>query len=438
MEQKRVPENQEKEKIGHYDFSRYSFPQSKELKIRLYGKRRTKERVYLEIKDLIDKEGTSITELASRLGKSTRQIQRYIKIMAQLRMIKLDAQTGRLVKKEIAVSSMSRHQFAKIPEITKWLDDCIARQIKPKTMQQYLLAVKYMFHLVNSSPKNVVSSKESAIEFWTKFIVQYRKQDPSIGTHRHRVSFKNFLASFNIVFPPHMGKVYGLSSAHDKYGVYAGVCLSGAITEEIGEMMLQDGDIELYTWWRIGLRTGARNRAIAKMIWDRIYFDETNEDGTESFRLEQHETKDPRGHWFLGENGDWKTKYPPLDLKKLLLEWKSRSGGSRFLWVKDTGSDAKNRKNAERKGWMMAKRLRPYYERIAHKVDLRTREYMFKRPTHIMRHTLAQQMKEAGLTNEEIADSFGWRTPYIVGTWYTKTSEKKKKELGIRCSKVIF
>jgi hypothetical protein len=56
----------------------------------------------------------------------------------------------------------------------------------------------------------------------------------------------------------------------------------------------------------------------------------------------------------------------------------------------------------------------------------------------MMRHILAQQMKDAGMTNEEIADAFGWRTPEIVGTWYSKTSEKKKKELGLKCSKVIF
>lgn len=437
MEQKKSQENQKTAKIGHEDFFRYPFSQY-DRRIKLHGKRIEKEIIYFKIKDLINEGVTSTNELSSRLGKSVRQTRRYLKKMARVRMVKLDTQTGRLIKEGINYQSISRHQFAKIPEVSKWLDDCIARQIKPKTIQQYLLAVKYMFGLVKANPKNVVSSKKEAIEFWTKFIIQYRKQNPTRGTHNYRIGFKNFIASFDIIFPPRMGKVYGLSSAHDKYGIYAGVCLSGMITEEIGEMMLQDNDIELYTWWRIGLRTGARNRAIAKMTWDRIYFDETNEDGTESFRLEQHETKDPRGHWFLGENGDWKTKYPPLDLKKLLLEWKSRSGDSRFLWIEDAGSDAQNRKNAERKAMIMAKRLRPYYERIAHKVDLRTREYMFKRPTHVMRHTLAQQMKEAGLTNEEIADSFGWRTPYIVGTWYTKTSEKKKKELGIRCSKVIF
>jgi hypothetical protein len=140
----------------------------------------------------------------------------------------------------------------------------------------------------------------------------------------------------------------------------------------------------------------------------------------------------------LGENGEWKVKYPPLDLKKLLLEWKSCAVDSRFLWFEDGGSDAQNRKNADRMVRVIVPRLKSYYEQISPKLDSRTREYMMKRPTHLMRHTLAQQMKDAGLTNEEIADSFGWRTSQIVSTWYTKTSEKKRKELGMRCSKVIF
>ena len=86
----------------------------------------------------------------------------------------------------------------------------------------------------------------------------------------------------------------------------------------------------------------------------------------------------------------------------------------------------------------MTRKLRKYFEKIADKVDPLTREYMFKKPGHLMRHTLAQQMKDGGMTNEEIADAFGWRTPAIVGTWYCKTLDKKKKELGLRCAKVIF
>jgi DNA-binding transcriptional regulator YhcF (GntR family) len=419
---------------------KYPFFQKGDHRIRLHGIRRKKERVYLEIKDLIDKGTTSITELGSRLGKSTRQIRRYIKDMARLGMIKLDPETGRLVKKRLTdCELLSKDEFTKITEIEKWINDCIARDVQPSTISQYVKCLKSILTTTKTIPKDVVKSKKDAVEIWAKFMVEFRKQNPARGTQYYRVSFKNFLSSFEITFAPREGKMYGLSSSHDRYGAYAGVSLSQELTKKIGNMILANDDLQLYTWWRIGLRTGARSKAISTMVWERIYFDEKNEDGSQSFKLEQHETKDARGHYHIGQNGEWKTKYPPLDLRKLLLKWKKESGiNSRFLWFKDSLTDAQNKRNAERVKERVVKKLRMYFEKIADKVDPLTREYMFKKPGHLMRHILAQQMRDAGLTNDEIADSFGWRSPDIVGTWYTKTSEKKRKELGMRCSKVIF
>ena len=122
----------------------------------------------------------------------------------------------------------------------------------------------------------------------------------------------------------------------------------------------------------------------------------------------------------------------------MLFRWKQRSGNAKFVWFTDGFTDAQNRSNAERVKGRIVKKLRMYFAKIADEVDPLTREYMFKKPGHLMRHTLAQQMKDSGMTNEEIADAFGWRSPEIVGTWYSKTSEKKKKELGMKCAKVIF
>ncbi|MEO9307159.1 MAG: hypothetical protein ABI342_02465 [Nitrososphaera sp.] len=403
-------------------------------------KQRRQEKLFLKLKNMIDNETTSITELAGKIGKSRRHTRRYIAKMASLGMVRLNPGTGTLVKtKEINFDSISKTNFRKIPEISKWIKDCISRDVSPLTISQYLNSVKYILRLTKTIPKNVIKSKKDAIETWVKFMVEFRKQHPDRGNHCYRVSFKNFLASFDITFAARMGKMHGLSSSHDRYGAYAGVSLSKELTKSIGDMILENDDLMLYVWWRIGLRTGARSKAISTMVWERIYFDEKNEDGSESFKLEQHETKDARLHFHLGQNGEWKIKYPPLDLKRLLLLWKKESRiYSRFLWFEDGFTDAQNKSNAARIKAEMTKKLRKYFEKIADRVDPLTREYMLKMPGHLMRHTLAQQMKDGGMTNEEIADSFGWRTPAIVGTWYCKTSEKRKKEIGIRCAKVIF
>ncbi|MGH2613589.1 MAG: hypothetical protein ACRDFB_11155, partial [Rhabdochlamydiaceae bacterium] len=428
-----------KDKVGRPDFCKYPFSQIEGNKIWFHGKRVKKGKVYSYIKDLIDGGITSVAILSERVGKGRKQTGCYIRDMASLGIVKLNPETRMLLKESRSEYGwLSKDGFAMIPEISKWMDACISRQVAPQTMHQYLSNVRYMFNKIDASPKDAVSSKKNAIEFWTRFIVARRKESPDAGTHRFRISYKNFIASHDILFAPRMGKAYGLSSSHDNYGVYAGVSLSTDIISEIGKMILDDGDFELYVWWRIGLRTGGRKSAISTMMWSRVYFDETNEDGSESFKLEQHETKDSRGQYHIGANGEWKVKYPPLDLKKLLLEWKSRCDNPRFLWFRDGGSDLENRMRAKRIGTNMSRKLGTYYERVKDRVDPLTYQYMRRMPSHLMRHTLAQHMKDGGMTNEEIAESFGWRTADIVGIWYTKTSEKKRKELGLRASKVVF
>jgi DNA-binding transcriptional regulator YhcF (GntR family) len=127
------------QKVNYMDFENGELVLKKqERRIRLHGVRRKKERAYLEIKELIDKDLTSTNELALRLSKSSRQIRRYLKNMALLGIVKLDKHTGRLVKKNINYRCITRDSFSKIPVIVKWQDDCIAREVKPKVMPSHL------------------------------------------------------------------------------------------------------------------------------------------------------------------------------------------------------------------------------------------------------------------------------------------------------------
>ncbi len=41
----------------------------------------------------------------------------------------------------------------------------------------------------------------------------------------------------------------------------------------------------------------------------------------------------------------------------------------------------------------------------------------------LLRHTLAQQLRDAALASEEISDAFGWKTSGTISTWCAKTSE---------------
>lgn len=373
-------------------------------------------------------------DIAKTINRSIRQTRRYFVQMSKMNLITL-TDTARIAitqeqSKKYHYITISKDDFAKIPPIKKWINGCIARGISPETIGLYRASVKYIFSTIGAHPLDAISSRQRAIDFWIDFIADFKRNSPNKGTHNFRVSYKSFLASHGITFANNISKIYGLSSAHDRVAPYAGVHFTNNVTKEIGSLILADGDFALYVWFRVCLRTGARPSAVSTMVWDRIYWNHQGEDGQTYFKLDQHETKDKRSQFHLGMDGEWKTKYVPLEIKSLLLQWKELCPDKRFLWFKDGGSDTQNRRFALQIRTAMAKKLQMYYEKIKDMVDPLTKEYMMKKPHHVLRHTLVQQMKNADLSNDEIAECFGWRTPDIVGTWYSKTSEKKKQELN--------
>ena len=390
----------------------------------------------LHIKDLFDDGIIRTKDISEKISRSERQTRRYLVQMSRQKIISL-TDSKRLVKsqdqiKKYHYNTLSKDKFVQLPEIKQWIDGCLARGLKFKTISSYISYAKFIFNFMSESPQNVLSSKKDAIRFWIKFAADFRIYHPSKGTQSYRVTYKNLLASHNIFFANRMGKIYGLSSAHDRYAPYAGVHFTSDVIKKISDLILHDGNFALYVWWRVALRTGARSSAISTMTWDRVYLD------SKPFNLEQHETKDPRGHIHLGQDGEWKSKYSTDDLRKILLQWKTTSPDSQFLWFADKNSDTSNQNEARKTRSLMSHNLRNYYSQISHLVSPQTREYMMKRPDHMLRHTLVQQLKDSGFTNEEIADSFGWRSSDIVKNWYSKTSEKNLQDIAKRAEKIEF
>ncbi len=332
---------------------------------------------------------------------------------------------------------LKKSEFAKNPVIDHWMNDCLARGLNARTMRGYHSTVKFMFKIIPDDPAWVVSSKQNAIEFWRKFSGEYRKKWPHKGTQAYRTNYRSLLASHDITFAPRAADVYGLSAKHDNFGGHAGVSLSPEIISEIGNMMLKDDKFLVFVWFRIALRTAARHKAISRLTWDHIHIIK-NPDGSELFKLESHETKDRRGQKFLGEDGEWKIKYPPRGIKDLLLKLRELEANSPFVFFKDGGSDVQNRRNAKRIADQVMQEYKFYYSKIIDRLDVRTREYVIKRPTHILRHTFAQLLKNSGLTENEIAVEGGWRSAAIVSSWYSDLSEKQRKDIGDKAGKVDF
>lgn len=389
-----------------------------------------------QIKELINDGVIRTKDISEEINRSERQTRRYLVQMSKHKMISL-TDSKRLDKsqdqiKKYHFNTITRDSFVQIPEIKQWIDGCLARGLKFITISRYISYAKFIFNFMSENPTNALESKDKAIKFWISFAADFRRDYPSKGTQCYRVTYKNLLAAHNIFFANRMGKIYGLSSAHDRYAPYAGVHFTSNVTKKISNLILHDRNFALYVWWRIALRTGARSSAISTMTWDRVYLD------SQPFKLEQHETKDPRGHIHLGEDGEWKPKYLPEDLRKILFQWKKTSPDSRFLWFIEKNSDTANQNEARKTRSQMSANLKHYYSMISHLVSPQTKEYMMKRPDHMLRHTLVQQLKDSGFTNEEIADSFGWQSSDIIKNWYSKTSEKNLQDVAKRVEKIVF
>jgi hypothetical protein len=417
--------------------------------IRLHGKRVSESEFCDYILKLIEKGVTSTTEIAKIIGKDYRTARRYLVKMGELKLIILDEDTGRLAKTVQQQSTeqykkLSTDEFAKIPEVATWIKKCIARNVEPKVIRTMLGTNRNIFDLMKTHPKTILYSKKFALEFWENFSVEFKKLTgkPKMS-QMHRVHFKNLLDAHDITFGHGMGKAYGLGSEHDSYKKYAGAVIPPDVIYELVGFMDADKNLRSKLWFRIGLRTAARAGALASMTWDRIYFDQQEEFETatrkEKFvKLEVHETKDKRGDFHCGKNGEWKRKFVPCDVIELLKQWKAlHPEFNKFIWFADTGSDVLNQKKIANVAALQGVKLAQYYKKILHKLSPKSREYIVKRPSHIMRHTNAQLLKNAGFSDEQISVITGHRDKNTV-SWYCEESEEKQKEIATQAIEVQF
>jgi len=371
--------------------------------------------------------------------------------MSEAGRVTLDDQSGRLAKTVVQEQrekylKLDMDAFAKIPEIAVWIKACEARGVEAEGIAQMKGSVRKVLDLMKSHPKSIVVSKKVALEFWANYCIEFRKltgkTKPSQGT---RTSFRNFLDAHDISFGHGMAKGFNLGSEHDSYKKYAGATFTPENLGELDQMMVQKKDDETRLWTRLGVRTGARSGALAGMTWDRIYFDDhivlenAEHQKQEFFKIEVHETKDKRGHFYLGRNGDWKTKFLPIEIADLLKTWKaSHPTFRRFVFFEDAGADVLNRKRLEALAKRMPSHLsKQYYKKMKTKVDPLTTEYMFKRPDHVFRHTIAQLLKNAGFTDEQISVITGHRDVATV-SWYATMSVAKQQEIAHKAIGVVF
>lgn len=280
-------------------------------KIRLHGRVVSEDELYKYVLNLIKNENVTGTKaLSERIGKKERQTKRILDQMAFLKLIEQDPQTGRLVKtaKQEKVEFDARlfeKDFNKIPEIKLFIEK--NQRIKPVTLGCYLSHLKKIFTTMKTNPASVLVSKNSAEEFFINYEQECRtlypkKKDAPQG---QRVAYRQFIADVGGFVYAHGGaKEFGFGSHHENFQKYAGCHIPLDVCADLQKMMLADKEFLIYTWFSVGIMTGARTGGIASMVWDKVNLFEND------FRLDQFETKDNRaGHLHLGQFGEWKHKF---------------------------------------------------------------------------------------------------------------------------------
>ena len=419
--------------------------------IMLHGRESTEEEIFRYILDLIDSGITGTTAISKEIGKDKRTVRRYLIRMAKMGKITLDPHSGRLEQTivppmEDQYTRLELGKFNQMPEISRWIRKCIARGVEPNGIMQMAGKVRNIFDIMKTHPKSVCYSKNTALEFWENYRIEYRKATGRTKVvQSYRTAFRNFLDAHDISFGHGMAKGYGLGSEHDAYKKYAGAHFKPSTIEKLTQMMLDNGDDEAFLVTRLGIRTGARAGALATMTWDRIYFDQrmsfenAEHQTVEFFKLEVHETKDKRGHMYLGKDGEWKKKFVPLEIHEILIEWKNMHPEfKRFVFFEDKCNDLLNRKKAYVVADKIARRLSHYYyPKIEDDVDPLTKEYMYKKPIHMFRHTIAQLLKNSGFNDEQISTITGHRSVDTV-SWYCSISEEESRKIGQQVVSIAF
>ena len=401
-------------------------------KIRLHSSVVTQSEMHQYVLNLIKNDNITGTKaIGQRIGKKERQTKRILDQMAFSGLIEQDPNTGRLVKtqKQEKIEFDERlfdDKFNTIPEIKKFIEK--NQRVKPKTLQGYLSALKQIFKNTKTNPASVLVSKTSSEEFFKNYEILCKtlypkKQD---APQNQRVAYRQFIADVGGFVYPHGGaREYGFGSHHASFQKYAGCHIPLDVCNDLQEMMLEDKEFLVYTWFCTGIMTGARTGGMASMTWDKVNL------FLEDFRLDQFETKDNRsGHLHLGQFGEWKHKFPPKELYHILLKWKNDNPQfSKFLWFEDGGSDKKNLIQVKKIAVYVIPKLKKYLHRVEDRLDTLTKEYCFEagEAGHLNRHTFAQLMRNAGASKSEIAFAGGWKSEQTID-WYTSISEDEKSK----------
>jgi len=382
-------------------------------RVRLYGKRVTKDQIILEITNLL--KGTSdrrpyslsVQEVAKLLGVSRATIYKYIKQAEADQKIPKLAKNGRLELPPATQETVFRkfNYYNKItsdPLVADWMDDILTRRGgEPLKSWRYRIRVlQSVCNTCNINPSELLISHRNTEKILRKYTQQYRNGKASLDTRgkkplglRHGVyrivqGVRDFCAFYGMTWRRGVGGI--MSQKIIDHGKYADVRLTTDELERadsfIKEMWGLDSDI--YRWFWVGIESCARFNALYNMELD--YTKVNGKTGKTIFVFTAYETKTEQIR-----GGKWYKYITRPDTQQSLELLKSR--GSRRIYESNT--------------------LKPFRKDISEKLGLiykhlgKTNRYFFTHPTHVMRHIGAHYWLEKKDYNYGIVSEIGgWNT----------------------------
>ena len=400
-------------------------------KIRSFGSVISKETRKQDLINAVKKcEGRpSHSKIGKMIGLGARQTGRWIEELVFEGKLQKDS-TGRLIvtikqeKQEFDLRLLD-DDFNNIPEIAKFIE-LKKDEVEPSTLTSYLCTLKKIFKLTKTHPRVPLSSYEASQQFFKSVKKAYFEENPEKTKvpSNFRTGYRRFLDDVGHISYGHgSAKKYGFGSEHDSFKKYAGTIIPKLTCDKISQKMLDDKEFLAYYWFNVGIMTGPRSSGMETMVWERVNLFEDN------FRLDQHEPKVKKNNDIhLGINGGWIEKLPPLKLLEILKEYKENHApkNSRFVWFEDKGDDKSNRKEARRIRDSVIPKIKSYILEFSDDLTPLTLDYAKSHAGHLLRHTFAQTLKNAGLSDEQIAKMGGW-DPQTV-SWYCSIPESEKRE----------
>lgn len=383
----------------------------KKHRLRLYGKRSTKEEITNEIVRLLlgKEEILTVQDVAKRLGFNRDTVYTYIQNAVKAGLISYKP-SGMLAISANLGTELGFRRFGKLhpittdPLVAEWKQDLLTRkQGEPLvTWKTRIQAIESVCYNCEIEPKDLLVSQrktEKILKDYTQLYLEGKVKRKERGGNRISQNIKNivyakarairdFCGYYNMTWKRGTGGV--MSQAVPSHGMYADIRLSDQELEEADRYIREKWglDSDVYRWFWVGIESCSRSDALYTMRLD--YTKHVGKNGKTTFIMTAYESKTKQI-----KKGKWVKYITREDTQKSLDLLKGR-GGTRIY---------ESRIHRYKFKIQMNYAMKEIYRHVG------KNEYFEEHPTHALRHIGAHYWLAR--------KNYNYGLVAIIGGWHT-------------------